>query len=58
MRKIIDVIAVLTDSSEPRSCSYWIYLKRKLVDECANQLYENIVQLKMPSPKYEKNKLY
>ena len=41
---IVDVISVLTDSNEPRR--YWSDLKRKLKAEGANQLYENIVQLK------------
>lgn len=50
---IVDVIAVLTDSNGPRR--YWSDLKRKLKDEGANQLYDNIVQLKMPSPKDGKN---
>ena len=50
---IVDVIAVLTESNEPRR--YWSDLKRKLKDEGATQLYENIVQLKMPSPKDGKN---
>ena len=49
----MDVIAVLTDSNEPRR--YWSDLKRKLKAEGANQLYENIVQLKMSSPKDGKN---
>lgn len=44
---IVDVISVLTDSNEPRR--YWSDLKRKLKAEGANQLYENIVQLKMQS---------
>ena len=44
---IVDVIAVLTDSNGPRR--YWSDLKRKLKDEGANQLYDNIVQLKMKS---------
>ena len=44
---IVDVISVLTDSNEPRR--YWSDLKRKLKAEGANQLYENIVQLKMMS---------
>lgn len=43
---IIDVIAVLTDSDNPRR--YWSDLKRKLSKE-GSQLYANIVQLKMPS---------
>ena len=47
---VIDVIAVLTDSNEPRR--YWSDLKRKLKSEGASsQLYENFVQLKMKSPK-------
>ena len=43
----------MTDSNEPRR--YWSDLKRKLKAEGANQLYENIVQLKMQSPKDGKN---
>jgi hypothetical protein len=43
---VIDIIAVLTDSDNPRR--YWSDLKRKLKAE-GSQLYENIVQLKMPS---------
>jgi hypothetical protein len=43
---VVDVIAVLTDSDNPRR--YWSDLKRKLKAE-GSQLYENIVQLKMPS---------
>jgi hypothetical protein len=42
---IIDVIEVLTESSMPRR--YWTDLKRKLTAE-GSQLYEDIVQLKMP----------
>ena len=42
---IVDVISVLTDSNEPRR--YWSDLKRKLKAEGANQVYENIVQLKL-----------
>ena len=41
---VIDVIAVLTESKNPRR--YWSDLKRKLKKE-GSQLYENIVQLKM-----------
>ena len=41
---IIDVIAVLTESANPRR--YWSDLKIKLEKE-GSQLYENIVQLKM-----------
>lgn len=43
---VIDVIAVLTDSDNPRR--YWSDLKRKLIKE-GSQLYANIVQLKLPS---------
>lgn len=43
---IVDVIAVLTDSDNPRR--YWSDLKRKLLKE-GSQLYAEIVQLKMPS---------
>ncbi len=41
---IVDVIAVLTDSSVPKR--YWSDLKKKLANE-GSQLYEKIVQLKM-----------
>ena len=51
---VIDVISVLTDSKIPKR--YWTDLKRKLVEE-GSQLYENIVQLKMKSPKDGKNYL-
>lgn len=44
---VVDVVAVLTDSENPRR--YWSDLKRKLKAEGAAQLYENIVQLKMLS---------
>lgn len=43
---VIDVIAVLTESANPRR--YWSDLKIKLQKE-GSQLYENIVQLKMQS---------
>ncbi|MDR1916173.1 MAG: hypothetical protein LBQ58_06330 [Synergistaceae bacterium] len=43
---VVDVIAVLTDSENPRR--YWSDLKRKLKAE-GSQLYEKIVQLKMLS---------
>ncbi|CAK8712108.1 Bro-N domain-containing protein [Candidatus Electrothrix laxa] len=43
---IIDVVAVLTDSSNPRR--YWSDLKSKLKRE-GSEVYENIVQLKLPS---------
>ena len=44
---IIDVIEVLTNSSNPRR--YWSDLKIKLQNE-GSQLYEKIVQLKMTAP--------
>ncbi len=44
---VVDVVAVLTDSENPRR--YWSDLKRKLKAEGAEQLYEKIVQLKMLS---------
>lgn len=50
---VVDVIHVLTGSENPRR--YWSDLKRKLKSEGATQLYENIVQLKMSSPKDGKN---
>ena len=43
---IIDVVAVLTESDNPRR--YWSDLKRKLKNE-GSQLYEEIVQLKLKS---------
>ena len=51
---VVDVVAVLTDSENPRR--YWSDLKRKSVKE-GSQLYENIVQLKMKSQKDGKNYL-
>jgi hypothetical protein len=50
---VVDVIAVLTDSTVPRR--YWSDLKAKLLDE-GFESYEKIVQLKLPSSdgkKYE-----
>ncbi|MDR1708514.1 MAG: hypothetical protein LBS70_02210 [Candidatus Accumulibacter sp.] len=44
---VVDVVAALTGSDNPRR--YWSDLKRKLKTE-GSQLYEKIVQLKMPSP--------
>ena len=44
---VIDVIQVLTESSNSRR--YWSDLKRKLIKEGYNQLYEIIVQLKLES---------
>ena len=51
---VIDIISVLTESNIPRN--YWSDLKRKLKNE-GSQLHENIVQLKMKSPKDGKNYL-
>ncbi|MGI6260184.1 MAG: BRO family protein [Anaerolineaceae bacterium] len=46
---VVDVVAVLTESANPRR--YWSDLKRKLKEEeGADQLYEKIVQLKMKAP--------
>lgn len=45
---VIDVIAVLTDTGNQRR--YWSDLKRKLVAEGYDEVYEKIVQLKMPAP--------
>ena len=43
---IIDVVAILSDSSNPRR--YWTDLKRKLTEqEDFSQLYDKIVQLKV-----------
>jgi hypothetical protein len=42
---IIDVIAILTESSLPKR--YWTDLKKKLTKE-GSQLYDFIVQLKPP----------
>jgi hypothetical protein len=44
---VIDIVGVLSESKNPRR--YWSDLKIKLKSEGGNQLYENIVQLKMPS---------
>lgn len=44
---VVDVIKVLTDSENPRR--YWSDLKRKLEAE-GSEVYEKIVQLKMPAP--------
>ena len=45
---LTDVIEAITESPNPRR--YWSDLKRKLTNEGASELYETIVQLKMPSP--------
>ena len=44
---IVDVVGALTDAANARR--YWSDLKRKLKAEGANELYENIVQLKLLS---------
>jgi len=51
---VVDVISALTDSNIPKR--YWVDLKKKLLEE-GSQLYEKIVQLKMKSPKDNKNYL-
>lgn len=46
---VIDVVGVLSESSEPRR--YWSDLKRKMTrDEGYGELYAKIVQLRMPAP--------
>lgn len=50
---VIDVIAILTDTKNPRR--YWSDLKHKLEEEGYHELYEKIVQLKMPSHTDGKN---
>lgn len=42
---VIDIIEILSESKNPRR--YWSDLKRKLKKEGYDELYENIVQLKM-----------
>jgi DNA-damage-inducible protein D len=44
---VLDVTGILSDTENPRR--YWSDLKRKLKFEGATQLYENIVQLKLPA---------
>ena len=51
---VVDIISALTNSNIPRN--YWSDLKRKLKSE-GSQLHENIVQLKMKSPKNRKSYL-
>lgn len=46
---VIDIISAITDSDRPRQ--YWHDLKRKMAEtEGFVELYEKIVQLKMPGP--------
>lgn len=42
---VIDAVALLTDSANPRN--YWNMLKKRLADEGAHETYTNCVQLKM-----------
>ncbi len=44
---VVDIIEAITDSIRPRQ--YWTDLKSKIIKEGANELYENIVQKKMPA---------
>lgn len=45
---VVDVVGAVVEPPNPRG--YWSDLKRKLVkEETGDELYENIVQLKMPS---------
>ncbi len=44
---IVDIVAILSQSQNPRR--YWSDLKRKLISEGYSELYEKIVQLKLPS---------
>lgn len=46
---VVDVIAALTDSSNPRN--YWNMLKKRMTEEEQSELYAKCVQLKMKSPK-------
>lgn len=42
---VVDVIAILTDSSVPKR--YWSDLKIKLINNEKSEVYDEIVQLKM-----------
>jgi hypothetical protein len=44
---VVDVVAVLTESENSRR--YWSDLKAKIINEEGSQLYEKIVQLKIPA---------
>ncbi len=49
---VVDVVAVLTDQPTQRGAStYWAVLKKRLIEEGADQLLTNCKQLKMKSPK-------
>jgi len=45
---VIDIVAILTDSSIPKR--YWSDLKKKLIEEGYHEAYEKIVRLKLFSP--------
>ena len=45
---VVDAVGILSNSENPRR--YWSDLKRKLIKEGYNELYEKIVQLKMQAP--------
>ena len=44
---VVNIVAILSESPNPRR--YWSDLKRKLISEGYSELYEKIVQLKLPS---------
>jgi hypothetical protein len=47
---VVDTVGVLTDQATSRSAStYWAVLKKRLIDEGANQLLTSCKQLKMPA---------
>ena len=47
---VVDVVGVLTEQENARSAStYWAVLKKRLIEEGANQLLTNCKQLKMKS---------
>lgn len=50
---VIDIIGILSESSNPRR--YWTDLKKKIEEESNIELYEKIVQLRLPSEKDGKN---
>lgn len=49
---VVDVVGVLTEQETQRGAStYWAVMKKRLVDEGADQLLTNCKQLKLKSPK-------
>lgn len=50
---VVDIIEILSESNTPKR--YWTDLKKKIETENNIELYEKIVQLKMPSKKDGKN---